>query len=261
MNLVDPSFQYSDEDHAHYEKTGYCIVGKFLSDEGIAHCRREVELMMQEKKLPDLPADRIISAHQQEPWLWELATQPALLDLMEKQVGPNLVLWSSHLVCKPPRSGFHVPWHQDTPYWNISGPLPGSIWLAIDDIDAENGGMCLLPNWHNKGTLPRRSTGTEVFSEEIAPDALPENIEELKLQYDFPAGWLATHDTMLPHTSEPNSSDRWRRVIVLRYMTPDGEMGSKVYNDYRTGQPFDREYYLVRGEGKGNPRLKHSPFS
>ena len=261
MNLVDTSFHYTEENHAQYEECGYCIVGKLLSDEGLAYCQREVEAMIQEKKLPDLPADRIISAHQQEPWLWDLATQPALLDLMERQVGPNIVLWSSHLVCKPPHSGFHVPWHQDTPYWNISGPLPGSIWLALDDIDAENGGMCLLPNWHRKGTLPRRSTGTEVFSEEIAPEALPANIEELKLQYEFPAGWLATHDTMLPHTSEPNASDRWRRVIVLRYMTPDGEMGPKVYNDYRTGEPFDREYYLVRGSSKGNKRLKASPFS
>jgi hypothetical protein len=231
-----------------------------LSDEGLSHCQREIELMVREKKQPDLPADRMISTHQQEPWLWELATQSALLDMVERQIGPNIVLWASHLVCKPPHSGSPVPWHQDTPYWNIGGPLPGSIWLAIDDIDSENGGMCLLPEWHNRGVLPRRSTGKDVFSEEIAPEALPPNVEHLKLQYEFPAGWLATHDTMLPHTSEPNKSDRWRRVIVLRYMTPTGEMGEKIYNDYRDGKPFKREYYLVRGESCGNPRLKDNPF-
>ena len=260
MNFIDTSFKYSDDHHANYLKHGYCIIGKFLSDDGLAACRREVDAMIKEKKLPDLPADQIISAHQQEPWLFDLATQPALLDMIEKQIGPNIVLWSSHLICKPPRSGIHVPWHQDTPYWNISGPLPGSTWIALDDIDAENGGMCLLPDWHCKGTLPRRATGNNVFSEEIAPEALPEDIEELKLQYEFPAGWMATHDTMLPHTSEPNASNRWRRVIVFRYMTPKGEMGPKIYKDYRTGEPFDREYFLVRGKGVGGKRLKCSPF-
>jgi ectoine hydroxylase-related dioxygenase (phytanoyl-CoA dioxygenase family) len=260
MNFIDTSFKYSDDPHAHYLKHGYSIVGKLLSDEGLAICRREVDAMIYEKKLSDLPADRMISAHQQEPWLFDLATQPPLLDMVEKQIGPNIVLWSSHLICKPPKSGIHIPWHQDTPYWNISGPLPGSTWIALDDIDAENGGMCLLPDWHHKGTLPRRATGNNVFSEEIAPEALPENIEQQKLQYEFPAGWMATHDTMLPHTSEPNASNRWRRVIVFRYMTPEGEMGRKIYQDYRTGESFDREYFLVRGKDVGNKRLKCSPF-
>lgn len=260
MRFIDPSFNYLDEQHAQYLESGYCIVGRCLSERGLEVCRQEIDVMIQDKKRPELSPDQIISAHQQERWLWDLATQPQILDMVEKQIGPNIVLWSSHLICKPPRSGIFIPWHQDTPYWNISGALPGSIWLAFDDIDAENGGMCILPYWHTKGTLPRRKTGTDVFSEEIAPESLPENIDELKVQYEFPAGWLATHDTMLPHTSEPNHSARWRRVLVLRYMTAEGEMGPKVYHDYRTGEPFDREYYFVRGEDSAGKQLKRSPF-
>jgi hypothetical protein len=74
----------------------------------------------------------------------DLATQAAVLDMIEKQIGPNIVLWSSHLICKPPRSGMHVPWHQDTPYWNISGPLPGSIWLALVVPKVRGGNRALL---------------------------------------------------------------------------------------------------------------------
>lgn len=260
MNVIDSLFNYSDENHSQYLEKGYCILGKCLSDEGLEICRREIDAMVQEKKQPELPPDQIISAHQQELWLWNLATQPKLLDMIEKQIGPNIVLWASHLICKPPKSGMFIPWHQDTPYWNVSGPLAGAIWLAFDDIDAENGGMCLLPHWHTRGLLRRQSTGSDLFTEEIAPEVLPENIDELKVQYEFPAGWLATHDTMLPHTSAPNQSSRWRRVLVLRYMTAEGEMGPKVYNDYRTGEPFDREYYLVRGKCVGNDKLKQNPF-
>ena len=85
------------------------------------------------------------------------------------------------------------------------------------------------------------------FSEEIDPAVLPENIEQVKVQYKVRAGQMCIHDTMIPHNSVPNNSDRWRRVLVLRYMGAEDEMAEKVYQDYRDNSDFDRIYYLVRG--------------
>jgi hypothetical protein len=85
-------------------------------------------------------------------------------------------------------------------------------------------------------------------------------VEDNKVQYRIPAGGMAIHDTMIPHRSVPNSSDRWRRVLVLRYMRADGDMGEKMYEDYRTGDPVARRYFLVRGEDVLNRGLERSPF-
>jgi len=52
----------------------------------------------------------------------------------------------------------------------------------------------------------------------------------------------------LPHNSVPNKSDRWRRVLVLRYMVSDCQTNDMEYEDYRTGEKFPRQYYLVRGK-------------
>ncbi len=61
---------------------------------------------------------------------------------------------------------------------------------------------------------------------------------------------------MIPHRSPPNTSDRWRRVLVCRYMGADGEMDEKEYPDYRTGRMFPRKYLLVRGEDLRNRGLE-----
>ncbi len=259
--MLHKNFHYNTSDHKHYLTHGYRLMPEFLSLAGLDRCRQELDHMLNKKRHPDIPPDQVIAAHQQEPWMWELATQPALLDMVETQCGPNIALWSSHLVCKPPHSGVSVPWHQDAPYWEITGKLPGAIWIAFDDIDAENGGMCILPGWHNKGELARRKTGESLFTDEIEPSVLGVDIESRMVQYTLPAGGMATHDTMIPHTSEPNRSDRWRRVLVLRYVSADGQVGPKTYRDYRTGEPFEREMFLVRGSDPTCRNLATTPFS
>jgi len=244
---ISDEFRYGASEQEHYERQGYCLFRQFLSPSGLLRGQTEIGRMLKSLQ-PGRQPDEIFSAHQQEPWIFELATQPALLDMIERQVGPNVVLWSSHLICKSPRTGREIPWHQDAPYWNVSGKLAGAIWIAFDDIAQDNGGMSVLPGWHDQGALKVRNRGQEFFSEEIDPAVLPPNPDQLKVQYTLPAGGAATHHVMIPHNSIPNLSDRWRRVLVLRYMAADGVMGAKEYPDYRSGEKFPRKFFLVRGE-------------
>ena len=211
---------------------------------------------------PDRDAAEMISTHQLgERWVWNLATEKKVLDMLERQIGPNIALWSSHLVCKSPYTGMAIPWHQDAPYWNVSGRLAAGLWIPFDDVDEENGAMSVLPRWHLKGVLKRKVEDDQLlFNEEIDPDVLPDDLEKIKVQYNLQAGQLAIHDTMIPHNSVPNRSNRWRRVLVLRYIDAAGEVGDKQYKDYRTGEPFSRECYLVRGQDSMNRNLKRNPF-
>ena len=259
ITYLHDEFTYTNEQHARYERDGYLFFDSFLSDDGLARCRQECDRMiaiLQPGRSPQL----MISAHQQERWIFDVASEPKVLDMLEKQIGPNIVLWSSHMLCKAPHTGEYVPWHQDAPYWNVTGNFASGIWIPFDDIDHDNGAMCVVPGWHKKGQLPRRDSGLSGFDEEIEPTALPEDVDEDKVEYRLKAGQAALHNVMMPHSSPPNQSDRWRRVLVLRYIAADGEFGGKTYEDYRTGEPFAREFFLVRGEDVANKRLKRSPF-
>ena len=125
-------------------------------------------------------------------------------------------------------------------------------------LDGRRGAF--LPRWHTKGKLASRTRCATTFDQEIDATALPPNIDQLKVQYRLPAGGLAIHDTMIPHSSRPNRSSRWRRVLVLRYMSAEGEMGPKMHQDYRTGQPFPRRFFLVRSQDLGHQELERNPY-
>lgn len=255
--MIHGGFHYGAAEHAHYENKGYFIFDNFLTDEALDYCREQLERMIGQLN-PDFSPDMMIGAHQLgEQWMCDLATEPELLDVLARHIGPDIVLWASHLLCKPPRTGRPVPWHQDAPYWNISGPFSGSVWVPFDDIDDDNGAMSIIPGWHTKGTLQRlyRDKEFQEFDEEIDPQVLPGNIDDVKVKYIMQAGQMAIHHTMLPHNSVPNKSNRWRRVLVLRYMASDCETHAMEYEDYRTGEHFPREYYLVRGRDVLNQDL------
>ena len=260
MQMIDDRFQYTGKEHAFYDRQGYFLFDHFLTEQALATCRGQVDRMLKQRH-PQVPADQIISTHQQDPWVFELATQMKLLDMIEHQIGPNILLWSTHLLCKPPRTGELVPWHQDAPYWNVTGRFASSAWIAFDDIDEDNGAMSVVPEWHRKGTLPiQNSKFLEGFTQEIVPSTLPDDLEQRRVPYLMQAGQMAIHHVMIPHNSPPNGSDRWRRVLVLRYVSADGQVGNKTYTNYTTGAPFEREAFLVRGRDVLSLGLRRSPF-
>jgi hypothetical protein len=259
-SMIDPAYCYGEAEHRHFIEFGYCTFPKFLSPAGLAACQFQI-LRMLERLQPGRQPDEIISAHVRDRWIWELATQAPVLDMIERQIGPNILLWSSALVCKPPGAGRVIPWHQDAPYWNLTGKLAAGLWIPFDDVDASNGAMCILPGWHSKGELPRKKSADSLFTYEIDPLVLPVDLDQIKYQYNLPAGGLAIHDTMMPHNSLPNGSNRWRRVLVLRYMSADGTVGAKQYEDYVTGKTFEREAFLVRGEDLAHRGYRRSPLS
>ena len=260
MSMIRSDWMFSEADHEFYRQNGYRTYDGFLTDQALDRCQREIDVMLSELQPGRDPSD-IISPHCIKRWIWDLANEPRILDAIESQIGANIVLWSTHMLCKPPASGIEVPWHQDAPYWNVGGPLPGGLWIAFDTMDEENGAMAVLPGWHRKGKLPIDIREDAFFDQMIDPQALPPDVDSVKYQYCMPAGGVALHDTMIPHRSSPNRSRRWRRVLVLRYMSAEGDMGEKMYEDYRDGSPLPREYFLVRGDDVLQRGLQRAPRS
>ena len=43
---------------------------------------------------------------------FDIVTSPALLDVVEQIIGPDIILWASAMFCKPAETGLEVPWHQ-----------------------------------------------------------------------------------------------------------------------------------------------------
>jgi len=96
-----------------------------------------------------------------------------------------------------------------------------TIWLAIDDVDEENGPMTVIPGSHLHGQIPfENSTKAErnVLGQSVHD---PHRWGGDPVPFVMKAGQISMHTDLLLHGSEPNVSDRRRCGLTIRYLPPD----------------------------------------
>ena len=80
---------------------------------------------------------------------------------MQDLLGEDLVLWGTHFFLKEAGDSKRVSWHQDASYWPLSPSKTVTVWLAIDDADAGNGAMQVIPRSHVNAQLAYRHSTAE----------------------------------------------------------------------------------------------------
>ncbi len=180
--------------------------------------------------------------------LWDIATDPRILDHVQDIIGPDILCWASAILSKAPHDPKAVPWHQDAGFWKLKPARTVTVWLAIDDVDKTNSAMRFIPGTHDRGLLDMQSTGAEaVFHKETAgAEALGEPFTN-----SLKAGQISLHADMLVHGSEPNRSDRRRCGLTLRYCPSSVQITDQ---DWANGV----EAILCRGDA-GNWRTHPRP--
>jgi len=163
----------------------------------------------------DLDAYSINGFHVHCAGLYDIATNPIILDHVQDILGPNFLCWGSHFFCKLAHDPRKVAWHQDASYWPLTPARTVTVWLAIDDADRSNAAMKFLPGTHRQGHLKWREVAKDqaVLNQEI------ENTAQMgEPVYDvLRAGQFSLHADMLAHGSDPNASDRRRCGLTIRY--------------------------------------------
>lgn len=167
----------------------------------------------------DLDSYSINGFHVHCAGLYDIVTNPIILDCVEDIIGPEVVCWGSHFFCKQPHDPKKVAWHQDASYWPLTPARTVTVWLAIDDADVENAAMKFLPRTHTRGHLKWRQAASD---EKVVLNQVIENIEQFgEAVHDvLKAGQFSLHADMLAHGSEPNHSDRRRCGLTIRYCPP-----------------------------------------
>ncbi|KAJ1102288.1 hypothetical protein NDU88_007340 [Pleurodeles waltl] len=167
------------------------------------------------------------NVHLLHPWVLGLATHPRTLQAITAVLGPNIILLDSRFICKYPASDVphrgeaapYVAWHQDIKYWGFEGGPVASAWLALDDVDTENGVLWIIPGSHKQGVLEHRTAmtpGNVLSSNQEIPRHLVD--AERAVACPLQAGQMSIHDGRTVHASEPNMSHRRRCGFVIRYV-------------------------------------------
>ncbi|MGI9479529.1 MAG: phytanoyl-CoA dioxygenase family protein [Hyphomicrobiaceae bacterium] len=170
------------------------------------------------------------------PAIFNLIKAPALLDVVESIIGPEIASNPiQHVRIKPPQellpedqhaSGLvgTTPWHQDAA---VIPPDAGTemitVWVPINDAPVETGCLQFLNGAHTYG-LKRHGLGS------VDGLALPGEVAEEGKVDVVPAkrGDILLIHRHCPHASLPNTSDRLRFSLDLRFHPADQPSGREI---------------------------------
>ncbi len=152
------------------------------------------------------------------PALFAVITHPALLEVVESLIGPEIIASSVYRV-RPKIPGMArgvVPWHQDSGYFNphCDRDLILTCWIPLVDATVENGCLEVLPRAHRRGVACHYTNGPNGYLAIDDPD-LPAGGPPVAVP--VPLGGVLLLTNLTPHCSTPNRSDVVRWSLDLRY--------------------------------------------
>jgi phytanoyl-CoA hydroxylase len=168
-----------------------------------------------------------------DPAFYELLTASRFREVAELLLHGPVVPRNLQYFNKPPGVGVATPPHQDGYYFMLDPCEALTMWLALDDIDAENGCVRYVPGSHSRGMREHRRTQTLGFSQGIVD--YPSN-EDADLEVAVPAksGDLLVHSALTIHRADGNhSATRSRRALGLVYYSERARTDSAAHAAYQ----------------------------
>jgi phytanoyl-CoA hydroxylase len=144
----------------------------------------------------------------------ELMLDSRILDVVITLIGPALGA-QSMFYFKPPGARGQAM-HQDNTFLRAHPETCLAAWVAIDDVDAENGGLAVVPGSHRVELVcPEPADLSESFTNAEVP--VPDGLH--KVQTRMRAGDVLFFHGSVVHGSRPNTSaDRFRRSLIFHYI-------------------------------------------
>lgn len=254
------------EQKAKFESQGFLPYGPFLRPEKIQQLGEAIdaiasgeidypkELIRWEPQAAELagstPRKNLVNQirypHRHVRLFFEHAADPAILDVVEDLLGPEIVLYNTQALLKPAYHGVSQPWHQDSAYWPIRPFQLITCWIALDEATVENGCMRFIPASHQLGLLPHKagralshaSGGTAAAVQEVEVD------ESQATAVPAKPGWGSFHHCLTVHGTTANTTPFRRRALISHYMpieftytgSADDKPAFPVVRGSRTGE-------------------------
>jgi phytanoyl-CoA hydroxylase len=212
-----------------YDRDGYVISRDAIDAELIAEARDHVEWLI--KRNPERRPEHLGQPlWRGDPFWYRLVSDPRLLRIASEFIGTDIALMGTHYIAKPPVTGQPVLWHQDGSYWPLDPMRVVTLWLAVDDADAGNGCMRVIPGSHQRQLHPMlaRTDVANVLGSGMDASLVDETqARDVCLR----AGDVSIHHPNLIHGSNANTSVRWRRGLTIRYIPTTTRLtdGREIY--------------------------------
>ncbi len=218
-----------------FETDGYVAVPSFLSADEVGECLKQLRRYIDEV-VPGLPAEHVFYEDKDDPstlkqlqriqdhdaWFGEFfAGKPR--QLAEELLGTEVVGKNMQFFNKPPGIGQPTPAHQDGFYFKLDPPHALTMWMALEEVDAENGCVRYVKGSHLDGMREHGRTGTLGFSQGMTDFGTDDDLAREEPQPASPGDLLA-HHALTIHRADGNSSKtRTRRALGFIFYSVDAK--------------------------------------
>jgi ectoine hydroxylase-related dioxygenase (phytanoyl-CoA dioxygenase family) len=232
--LDDQQLQTSDADRQTYERDGVvCLRGMFARD-WLDFLADAVEEAM---AAPGPHAEEYVAAGGSGRFFGDIelserlarfrrfALESPAAAIAGTIMGASRVnFFYDQLLVKEPGTSARTPWHQDQPYWAVSGYQVCSVWLPLDPIpeDVSVEYVCGSHRWpefspyHFADGTPYRGTGLPAL-----PD-IEANRHRYRIgRYPMAPGDCLVFQAMIVHGAPGNSGRHRRRALATRWAGDD----------------------------------------
>ena len=253
----------SSEQREQFEREGFLILRALFSPSEIAslrehfmalHAAGPVGNLFQPKPMNEV--DDILQAYPRfmHPHRVDEISRRTMLDaryyqILRELLGEEPISAQSMFYWKPPGARGQAL-HQDNFYLTVA---PGSCyasWLALDPIDAENGGLFVVPGSHKTDLqCPHLADFSESFAAEEVD--LPAGMNPIPAAMN-PGDCLFFNGSLIHGSYSNKSKNRFRRSFICHYLGESSQQISRGYFPlYRfDGTPIEAdEIYAAVDEG------------
>ena len=185
-----------------------------------AQCRR---ILDHYRRAPSLQEERKALAAKDRVF-YDIATQPALLGLLRRLLGEDIVLWGSKVIGQKP--GQEHIWHTDIESSAIDGGFV-SVWIGLENA-SEASGLRLISRSHK-------------FSKPIQQAAHERGLRREQITDEYVAAWASEHD---------------RHARLIRPQVHDGQaivFDGRLWHGSYNGAPKPRLALLLQYAAADQP--------
>ena len=254
----------------HYWRHGYTVVPGLVPQADLARYAQRLEdiiegrvelaegmLVMKDVMVargavePSTPMEAIakLQDYEYDPVLDGYRCHPAVLDAVERIVGPDVMTIHTMLINKPPNVDGRHPLHQDLLYFPFRpADAITASWTALEPVTRENGCLVVVPGSHRGGL--RRHGNPEgddwqhlnggYFGARDADDLMDQRVH-LPME---PGDTVLFHPILL-HGSGRNRTSGFRRAISAHYASAGCSW------EWTAQDVKGRRYRIVRGARAG----------
>ena len=244
-----------------FHRDGFLLGPQVLDDNQVEALRDELARVIAEKDKPEVPQPvllrnlgtaagplwQIVNICEASKTYEDLVYHPVIAGEIAQLLGAQEVrLWHDQIQYKEVGRGGVNFWHQDSLYWPLVTPKNTQVtaWIALDDVDEENGCMWMVPETHTWGDHIDFLHGLKPTGFKSMPEVFEGCLSKMK-PCPVRKGAVHYHHALTWHGSDENISNRPRRAIALHFM-----------DEQTTYFPTDREHPMqafVDGLKLGDP--------